>query len=67
MITLTISEQDGRQYRVRYQTKTAQGWADSEVQTITGTSQPFGIDKGSSRLILEDVSGVALNAEEKLA
>ena len=63
---VTLSAPDDRQYLVRFQAKEKRGdeiaWADSEVHTFTGTSQSYGIDKGTTRLIVEDADGVPLNA-----
>jgi hypothetical protein len=64
MIVVTISAPDDRQYVVRFQGKVKKGaetvWADSEVHTFRGASQPYGIDKETTRLIVEDLDGVPL-------
>jgi hypothetical protein len=56
MITLTLNEQDGKKFTVRFQVKAMDGdqqvWRDEEVNHELGQSQAYGIDE-NFRLIVE--------------
>lgn len=58
MISVTVTSENGEPFTVRFQTKAAIGedgsvtWQDSEVASVTGKSQLYGIDE-NFRLIVE--------------
>lgn len=61
MINATILSDDNEKFRVRIQRKVNGEWIDHEIESAVGRSQRHGVEKGDTRLIVEDIHGIPLN------